>query len=79
MSLKSLKHHSSLIPLFVIMGAGMAFVAAFCLRSVTKASDISWKKEEAPYNAYQYKQYKFLNPSGIDFKKEGEKIPKYKD
>ncbi len=49
MTLSSLKHHSALIPLFVIMGAGMAMVVAFSVRSITKTYDVSWKKEEDPY------------------------------
>ncbi len=79
MSLSSLKHHTALIPLFVIMGAGIAWVGFFSLRSLTKMSDISWKHEEAPYNAYKDRQTKFLNPGGIDYAKEGKNVPSYKD
>ncbi len=32
---------------------------------IFKASDISWKKEMAPYNYYKDKQYKFMSPRGI--------------
>ena len=32
---------------------------------IFKASDISWKKEIAPYNYYKDKQYKFISPRGI--------------
>ena len=31
-TLKSLKHHTALQPLFIIMGAGIAFVALYCGR-----------------------------------------------
>lgn len=32
LSLKSLRHHVAIQPLFAIMAAGMAFVAAYCGR-----------------------------------------------
>lgn len=34
---------------------------------IFKASDISWKKEEAPYNYYADKQYKFISPRNIKY------------
>ena len=42
-------------------------------------SDVSWKKEEQPYDEYRQKQYKFLNPTDIDFVAYGKRIPNYKD
>ncbi len=78
MTIESLKKHKALIPLFVIMGAGIAFVAGYCVRLATRTTDVSWKKEEEPYNAYKSKQFKFLNPSGVDYSKLGTEIPNYK-
>jgi hypothetical protein len=36
LTMKSLKHHVALQPLFVIIGAGMVFVGAYVFRSATK-------------------------------------------
>ena len=41
---KSLKHHYALIPLFVIMAIGMAFVAAFCGRLAIYSPDTNWTR-----------------------------------
>ena len=79
MTVRSLKHHFALWPLFVTMALGMAFVGANIVRGLTKTHDISWKKEAEPYNAYRSKQYKFINSSGYDYSKLGTEIPKYKD
>jgi hypothetical protein len=48
---------------------------------IFKASDISWKKEQAPYNYYADKQYKFMSPRNIKFEqapetKEAQKLLK---
>ena len=79
MSLAGLKKHSSLVPLFVIMGAGMTFVAAYCMRLATKTTDVNWSKNEEPWNYYKSKQFKFFNPKGIDYSKYGKDFPNYKD
>ena len=34
MTMKSLKHHTALQPLFIIMTGGIIFVAAYCFRYV---------------------------------------------
>jgi hypothetical protein len=36
LTMKSLKHHVALQPLFVIIGAGMVFVGAYVFRSATQ-------------------------------------------
>ena len=39
---------------------------------IFKASDISWKKEAAPYNYYADKQYKFMSPRNIKWEQSEE-------
>ena len=41
---KSLKHHYALIPLFVIMAVGMAFVTAFIGRLAIYSPDTNWTR-----------------------------------
>jgi hypothetical protein len=45
MTLKSLKKHTALQPLFVIMGLGMTFVVAYCIRLATRTTDVAWRKQ----------------------------------
>lgn len=80
MTLKSLRHHYALTPLFIIMGAGISMVTAMCIRAATKTSDVNWRKvkeEDYSVNHYRNKQYKFLNPTGLDVAKPSP-IPDYK-
>ena len=80
MTFASLKKNVALQPLALIMGAGMAFVAAFCLRSVLDHPDVAWKKGEiTPQNAKKDVCYKVMNPSGTDYKAYGSMIPNYRD
>jgi len=62
-------------PLFITMTGGMIFVCAYCIRSLTRNSDVSWKKEETPQNRIAGTQYKMLNPRGTDYSQF--EIPKY--
>jgi hypothetical protein len=55
--------------------------SGFSTRMIFKASDISWKKEAAPYNYYADKQYKFISPRNIKYEqapetKEAQKLLK---
>eukprot|EP00093_Oithona_nana_P002990 02990.XXX_101774_101356_1 [CDS] Oithona nana genome sequencing. len=79
MDLKSVKHHTALIPLFAIMGLGMTWVAYYCFRLASSTTDVNWKKVHTPQEYYRNKQFKFYNSSGIDFEKEGCKAPIYRD
>jgi len=79
-TLKSIKHHKALQPLFLIIGGGMAFVAAYCFRLAAKTTDVNWSKQKDPADTYGYydgKQFKFLNPAGVDYSKYGQDRPKY--
>jgi len=79
LTVKSLKTHYSLIPLFVIMGAGMAFVGAFIIRLAVYSPDSNWRKAgfDEVTNYYENKRFVFFNPRGVDV--EANKIPKYKE
>nr|CAH0112074.1 unnamed protein product [Daphnia galeata] len=67
LSLKSLKKHPSLIPLFVSLGAGVAMAALYTLRLATQNPDVTWdrKNNPEPWQKYAEKQYKFYVPSGF--------------
>mgnify|MGYP001063742360 CR=1 FL=1 len=69
LTLKSLKHHYSLWPLFGALGFAVGLGVVFSLRMLTKATDVNWRKEDLPFNAYAKKQYRMLNPTGHDFSK----------
>ena len=49
------------------------------LFQATKTTDVNWSKSEEPWNSYRGKQFKFLNPKGIDYEEQGKKIPNIKD
>ena len=68
-TLKSLKHHTALVPLFVILGGGVVFVVSSAIRSTLKTTDINWRKTKDPAEPPEYykdKQFKMVNPSGVD-------------
>merc|ERR1712226_630622 len=44
MTWASLKHHTALQPLMVIMAGGITFVALYCGRLASKTTDINWTK-----------------------------------
>ena len=46
MTIKSLKHHVALQPLFVIMGVGITFVALYIGRLASKTTDVNWSKND---------------------------------
>jgi NADH dehydrogenase (ubiquinone) 1 alpha subcomplex subunit 4 len=78
MSLKSLKKHTALQPLFVIMGLGMTFVVAYCIRLASRTTDVAWRKQAEPYDFYRDKQFKFMNIANRDFSTACQ-APKYKE
>lgn len=77
LTVKSLKHHYALLPLFITMTLGMGWVVYFCGRSLTSHVDVNWRKKEEPWETYRHKQFKFFNPSDIDYKTAC-KAPDYK-
>jgi len=82
-TLKSLKHHTALQPLFIIMGAGIVFVALYCGRLASKTTDVNWSKRdvEDTYGYYTNRQFKWFNPRGVDYSNISDKrqAPNYKD
>jgi len=73
MTKKSIQHHKALQPLFIIIGGGMLFVAAYCVRLASKTTDVNWSKQKdpaAPMNYYENRQFKMLNPLGTDYTKD---------
>lgn len=70
LTLKSLKHHVALQPLFVIMGAGIIFVGAYIGRLASKTTDVNWSKQKDTRDVHAYyenRQFKWFNPRGVDY------------
>ena len=79
MDKKSLGHHLGIQPLFVIMAAGMTFVAAYTIRLATRTTDIQWVKNDVCMNDnLRDKQFQMLNPAGHDLAGAGKNIPDYR-
>merc|ERR1711953_394837 len=80
LSMKSLKHHVALQPLFLIMGLGMAFVGAFIVRLAVFSPDVNYSKRDMGEIAdyYKNKRFKFFNSGGVDYSTVS-KVPNYKD
>ena len=75
MDKKSLGHHLGIQPLFVIMAAGMTFVAAYTIRLATRTTDIQWVKNDVCMNDnLRDKQFQMLNPAGHDLAGAGKKL-----
>jgi len=76
----SLRHHVALQPLFAIIGGGMIFVGCYIFRLASKTTDVNWTKQKdpaAPMNYYENRQFKFFNPSGVDYSHMSDIRPKY--
>jgi len=84
MTLKSLKHHTALQPLFVIMGAGIVFVCAYIGRLASKTTDVNWTKAKDMgdhMGYYENRQFKWFNPRGTDYSTLSDKrnAPNYRE
>jgi len=72
MTVKSLKHHIALQPLFIIMGCGIIFVTAYCARLALKSTDVNWAKKKDPVDVmanWENKQFKMFDTIGVDYSK----------
>merc|ERR1711974_169040 len=70
LSVKSLKHHVALQPLFIIMTAGIIFVGAYCGRLAFNGHDVNFSKKKdpvEPMSTLENKQFKMFNVSGFDY------------
>eukprot|EP00092_Neocalanus_flemingeri_P032810 GFUD01035685.1.p1 GENE.GFUD01035685.1~~GFUD01035685.1.p1 ORF type:complete len:113 (-),score=19.69 GFUD01035685.1:539-877(-) len=82
MTIKSLKHHTALQPLFIIMAGGIVFVVSYCYRLASKTTDINWSKSKDlgdHMGYYDNRQFKWFNPKGADYSKMSEARPQYRD
>ena len=52
-------------PLFITMTGVMIFACAYCIRSLTRNSDVSWQKEETPQNRTMGQQFNMLSRYSI--------------
>ena len=69
MTVKSLKHHYALVPLAVIMAAGMVFVGAFCVRLAVYSPETNWNRKDTHENIQYYadKRHIFFDPQQKDY------------
>merc|ERR1712076_259445 len=70
MTWASLKHHTALQPLMVIMAGGITFVALYCGRLASKTTDINWTKAKDlgdHMGYYHNRRFQWFNPNGHDY------------
>jgi len=84
LTLKSLRHHTALQPLAIIMVGGIIFVGAYIGRLASKTTDINWTKAKDlgdHMDYYSNKQFKWFNPIGADYSTLSDKrnAPKYRE
>eukprot|EP00090_Calanus_glacialis_P047144 TRINITY_DN95_c0_g1_i1.p2 TRINITY_DN95_c0_g1~~TRINITY_DN95_c0_g1_i1.p2 ORF type:complete len:117 (+),score=44.53 TRINITY_DN95_c0_g1_i1:53-403(+) len=84
MTVKSIKHHTALQPLFIIMGAGIVFVCAYIGRLASKTTDVNWSKAKDMgdhMGYYENRQFKWFNPKGADYASLSDKrnAPNYRE
>ena len=49
------------------------------VRLALYSTEVSFKKEQEPWNYYKQKQFKFLNPNNINFAEKGIERPNYEN
>eukprot|EP00092_Neocalanus_flemingeri_P008503 GFUD01009160.1.p1 GENE.GFUD01009160.1~~GFUD01009160.1.p1 ORF type:complete len:115 (+),score=30.66 GFUD01009160.1:143-487(+) len=82
MSIKSLKHHKALWPLFITMAGGIVFVCAYIGRLASKTTDVNWTKAKDigdHMGYYNNRQFKWFNPKGLDYSTISDNRPNYRD
>merc|ERR1712142_942581 len=84
LTIKSLKHHTALQPLFAIMGVGIVFVCAYIGRLASKTTDVNWTKAKDlgdHMGYYENRQFKWFNPKGVDYSNLSDKrsAPNYRE
>ncbi|XP_014681815.1 PREDICTED: cytochrome c oxidase subunit NDUFA4-like [Priapulus caudatus] len=78
LTMKSLRNHPSLMPLFASVGFGCILAGAYLYRLAVKSPEVSWDRKNNPYpwekiNArYQYKFFKTR-----EYEKEENPRPEY--
>ncbi|XP_071942130.1 cytochrome c oxidase subunit NDUFA4-like [Antedon mediterranea] len=82
LSLKSLRHHYSLVPLFISVGAGAVLAAFYVARLAIKSPDASWDRKNNPHPWTKIKadqNIKFLGAGTIQFDGRKQAYPDYKE
>jgi len=80
LSLRSLKGHYSLLPLFVCTAGGAIFASWYVARLATKNPDATWNKKGNPYPWTKIKSnenIKFYSAGKIDYAKLEKKHPDF--
>ncbi|XP_033099243.1 cytochrome c oxidase subunit NDUFA4-like [Anneissia japonica] len=82
LSMKTLRHHYSLVPLFISVGAGALLAAYYLGRLAIKSPDASWDRKNNPHPWTKIKpdqNIKFIGAGNVDFKNRKQHYPDYKD
>ena len=83
LTLSSLRKNPNFLPLFTFVGFGITIIALTAGRSALKSTDVNWTKKsmEEQLGYYENRQYKLLNPRGVDYSNLSDKrnAPKYMD
>jgi len=77
LSIKSMKKHPAIIPIYVLIGMGMGLAGFYTARLALKSPEVTWNRRTnpEPWNYYSDKQHKFVS-SGRDYT-EGTPAPKF--
>ncbi|KAJ8979936.1 hypothetical protein NQ317_003678 [Molorchus minor] len=77
LTIKSLKKHKALIPLYVCVGFGMVGAVFYTGRLALRNPDVQWNRSgEISNEEFRTKQYKFYSPN-VDYSKLESPAPKY--
>mmetsp|Transcript_16491 Transcript_16491/g.27258 ORF Transcript_16491/g.27258 Transcript_16491/m.27258 type:complete len:117 (-) Transcript_16491:108-458(-) len=80
MTIKDLKHHYALTPLFAIMAFGGVLVFANIWRAFFHVPDINFYKVDAAdlHDKWKHRKVKMVDTQSKDFKELGEQVPDWR-
>lgn len=67
-SWEGVKRNPVVSPIVFCIGLGVTMAAAYTLRLAIKCPDVTWRKNPAPWNDYEHKEYKFVQMEPFDVK-----------
>lgn len=69
-SITAMKKNPAVLPVVACIVTGVSMAALYLIRLAVQAPDVSWNtsKNPEPWNAYQNKNYKFIQAEPFDIK-----------
>ena len=69
LTMRGLKIHYDLVPLFVVVGGSLVAVCIYIGRLAAVNPDVAWRKQETPQNDYSNRDFKLIrtHPPEKDF------------